>query len=289
MVFESLLTPKLAEGKPWIIFFLGLIFSSCGVLLGNYIFPNDSSLAIVFLTTLFFIPLFYFTMIYEEEKDLDEKASEISLIKEHSRAIIFFSFLFFGMTLGFMFWSIPSPITDFFNFSPDTVFRIQGETIDQINAHITGKTISVSLSHFSTIFSNNMRVMIFCILFSFIYGAGAIFIITWNSSVIGLALGRYFVSFLTVATGSIGFIYLKATGCSLLRYLIHGIPEIIAYFIAGLAGGIISAAIIRHHIGTIKFEKILVDAAFLIIIAMGIILISAFIEVFITPLFVCSF
>jgi uncharacterized membrane protein SpoIIM required for sporulation len=287
MVLESILSPKIAEKKPLLVFFLGLIFSSIAVILGSYIFPNDSSLPIVFLTTFFFIPLFYFTMIYEEQKDLVDNVTETTLLKEHSKAIIFFSFLFIGMTIGFMFWSIPNPVSNLFNISPDVTFQIQGKTIDQINAPVTGKVISVSLGHLSSIIQNNIKVMIFCILFSFIYGAGAIFIITWNASVIGLALGRYFVRFVSLSAGG-SLVYFTATGCSMLRYFIHGIPEIMGYFVAGLSGGIISAAIIKHDIGTEKFERVLLDAALLVIIALGIIFLSGIIEVFITPLFVCS-
>ena len=33
------------------------------------------------------------------------------------------------------------------------------------------------------------------------------------------------------------------------RYMTHGIFEILAYFIGGLAGGLISVAIIRHGMG----------------------------------------
>ncbi|MFT4297691.1 MAG: stage II sporulation protein M [Candidatus Woesearchaeota archaeon] len=286
MVFESILTPQIAEKKPWIVFFLGLIFSSVAVVLSNYIFPSDPSLSIVFLTTLFFIPLFYFTMIYEEEKDLDENVTETTLLKQHSKAVVFFSFLFLGMTLGFMFWSISSPVTSYFNVNPELTFRVQANTIAEINPG-TGKVIA-SMGFFMDILVNNLFVLIFCVLFSLVYGAGAIFILTWNASVIGLALGRYFLRIAAASTGAAGIVYFRAATCSFTRYLIHGIPEIAGYFVAGLAGGIISVAIIRHDIGTDKFEKILIDATILLIIAVGIIIISALIEVFITPLIICS-
>lgn len=69
----------------------------------------------------------------------------------------------------------------------------------------------------------------------------------------------------------------------LLRYSLHGVPEILAYFIGGLAGGIISIAVIRHDFGTKKFERILLDSSDLLITAVVVLLIAAIIEVFITP------
>ena len=70
---------------------------------------------------------------------------------------------------------------------------------------------------------------------------------------------------------------------SFLRYLIHGIPEISAYFTAGLAGGIISVAVIKHHFKQEKFWHVLYDSISLIILAIIILFIAALIEVFITP------
>jgi uncharacterized membrane protein SpoIIM required for sporulation len=121
------------------------------------------------------------------------------------------------------------------------------------------------------IFSNNVYVLIFTIIFSLIFGAGAIFILVWNASVISAAIG-IFAKF-DLANLPLG----------LARYMIHGLPEISAYFVGALAGGILSFAIIRHDTYNRKFWKVIQDSLNLIIIAIAILLISAFIEVFITP------
>jgi uncharacterized membrane protein SpoIIM required for sporulation len=65
--------------------------------------------------------------------------------------------------------------------------------------------------------------------------------------------------------------------------LIHGLPEMLAFFIAGLAGGIISTAIVRHDFGSKKFERVLLDVSTLILIAIGILLVASIMEVFLTP------
>ena len=41
------------------------------------------------------------------------------------------------------------------------------------------------------IFTNNMYVLIFTLVFSLIFGAGVIFILAWNASVIGAAIGIF--------------------------------------------------------------------------------------------------
>jgi uncharacterized membrane protein SpoIIM required for sporulation len=63
------------------------------------------------------------------------------------------------------------------------------------------------------------------------------------------------------------------------------VPEIAAYFVAGLAGGIISIAIIRHDFGTKKFEHILLDSADLFLLSIGLLLVAGILEVWVTPVF----
>ena len=167
------------------------------------------------------------------------------------------------------------------------LFTIQTSTIATLNQHVTGGVTQVGIMN--KIFLNNVKVLIFCILFSFIYGAGAIFILTWNASVIGAAAGNFIRTHVASAAEATGFskfaAYFHASSYSILRYSIHGIPEIGAYFIAALAGGILSVAIIRHDFGTTNFEKVLLDASDLILISIFILFIAAVLEVFVTPVF----
>ena len=71
---------------------------------------------------------------------------------------------------------------------------------------------------------------------------------------------------------------------SIMRYMIHGVFEIIAYFIGGLAGGIISIGIINHGANTKKFKNVMFDALILMLIAIILLVVGALVEVFITPL-----
>jgi len=139
------------------------------------------------------------------------------------------------------------------------------------------------------IFFNNFKVMLFCLFFSFFYGAGAIFILTWNASVIGAAVGSFVkekLAALALSAGSTNiFHYFQFFSLGLARYAIHGIPEIAAYFIAGLAGGIISVAMVNRDLDSNKFHIILKDALELSLIAILILVVAAFMEVYLTPVF----
>jgi len=296
MVLESLIGPKKAEHQPWKLFFLGFMYASIGTFLGLWIFKNQASLVLVFLTVLASIPLMYKTIKYEEKKDLKYK-TELKLIKEHSRALVAFMFLFFGFVIAFTVWYVLLP-----DRLLQITFNSQIETIRSINSGIVGVTIGPSAlietsaakhsNIFMQIFSNNIKVLLFCIFFSFFYGAGAIFILTWNASVIATAMGNIIRNGVAAVADQIGLLkigsYLGIFSFSLLRYTMHGFFEILAYFTAGLAGGIISVAIIRHEFGSVLFKKILADSVDLIVLSIVLVFLAALLEVYVTPIFFSS-
>ncbi len=70
----------------------------------------------------------------------------------------------------------------------------------------------------------------------------------------------------------------------LARYMIHGLPEIGAYFTAALAGGMLGIGIARHGVKDRMFFKVAQHTAFLILIAVLFLVIAGLMEVYITPL-----
>jgi uncharacterized membrane protein SpoIIM required for sporulation len=124
-----------------------------------------------------------------------------------------------------------------------------------------------------SIIENNVRVMIFTLLFSLIFGAGVIFILAWNASVISAAI--------TVFTKS----EITQIPLGILRYMVHGLPEIAAYFVTALAGGIFGVGILRNGVKDHRFLRVLENTFLLLFTALIILLIAAVIEVYFTPLF----
>jgi uncharacterized membrane protein SpoIIM required for sporulation len=279
MVFESLVNPVSAESHPWKMFLLGVFYSTVGVLLSMWVFYQWSSLVMVFLTVLASVPLFYNTMRYEEKKD-KEIHDEGLLLKQHGKALFFMMMVFLGFVFGYALWYLVLPEA-----TTAHAFSAQITTIQAINAP-TGRVVSIS--SFMKIFSNNMRVLFFCIFFAFFYGAGAIFILAWNASIIGVAMGNFIRRGLAEVATEIGFVsagaYLQVLSLGILRYMTHGIFEILGYFVGGLAGGIISVAVIRHDFGSKDFNHIIADSLDLVIISIVTLFLAALIEVYITPL-----
>lgn len=283
-MLEMLINPRKAERKPWELFFVGLFYASLSILLVSWIFSSDpvlskySGIIIVTFTVMFSMPFVYFTIKLEENK-ISPDSDNISLLKEHEHAIMVFVWLFLGFVVAFSFWYIILPNSHGFQAQIETYCLInQKANFDKCVSQYTGKAISQTTSvtsnkeRFFVIFSNNMSVLIFTLVFSLIFGAGAIFILAWNASVIAAAIGIFTKS------------ELSALPLGIARYLIHGIPEIASYFTVALAGGIVSAAVIKHEFGTEKFWEVLQDSLNLIILAVVILVIAAAMEVYLTPL-----
>jgi uncharacterized membrane protein SpoIIM required for sporulation len=271
MVLESLINPFKAEKKPWELFFLGFAYQSVALFLSLWVFESYASLVMVFLTVLACIPLVYSAIKLEEKYDLIVR-KEYLLLKEHSRVLSFLMFLFLGMTIAVALWYVVLPLD-----SSHNLFNIQSNTIESINSQMTGYAIQTT--SFVNIFLNNFKVLLFCLLFAFFYCVGSLFILAWNASVIGVAIGNFIKTNLAHYSS-----YFTVVHLALLRYLTHGIFEILAYFAAGLAGGIISIAVTNHDFGTKKFEHVLLDSIDLIIISVGLLAFGALVEVFVTPL-----
>jgi uncharacterized membrane protein SpoIIM required for sporulation len=279
MVLESLLNPKKAERKPWELFFLGIVYATFAFLLSWWVFKEHISLIMVTLTAICSVPLIYNIIKYEEKKDETGK-KEFWLMKEHSKAISAFTFLFLGFVAAFLIWFIVLPSN-----TVQDVFSIQINTISHITTVPTGSIIYAP-AKILPILMNNLKILIFCFLLSFFFGAGAIFILTWNASVVAVAIGVFVRNNLLSNLSPTVSTYFQVVSLGVLKYMTHGVVEIVAYFVGALAGGILSVAIIRHDFKTREFKKVLLDSTDIMALSVILLFIAALVEVFITPLIV---
>jgi len=286
MVLESLFNPFALKKKPWEIFLVGFVYSIVALLLSYIVFKEAAGMLMVFLIVIACLPILYTTIKNEEELDL-QIDNEWKLLKEHSKVLIFFMILFFGITaaLSISYIFLPQPMVDtIFSLQQSAIKNVNNVIQPQITGGLTGEFGKFDL--FGRIFVNNIKVLFFCLIFSFLYGTGAIFILTWNASVIASAIGNLVKMEIAQTASIIGLpsisAYFSAATFGFFRYMTHGILEIAAYFVAGLAGGIISIALIKHNL---KERRILFDSFNLFLISIGLLLIAGLVEVFITPIF----
>ena len=243
MVLESLLSAAGVMRKPWAMLVAGFAFANVGIVLSNWVFKDNAALVLVFLTSFALIPLFIPMMMEQEMLGLT-LPSEAQALRKHGKAVLSFVLCFVGMSFAFAIWYMGDP----------SIFGVQAKTIAGLSSSAAAHVVTPGL--YTVILINNLKVLLFCVLFAFLYGAGGIFILTWNASVIGTALGAYVQRGVTTGASGMLVAYASAGGMSLVRYFTHGIPEITGYFVGGLAGGILSAALIRRHFSKDVMDKV---------------------------------
>ena len=267
------------------MFFIGLIYASLSLILVHYFFSKDAVLSqysgifVVLFCVLFSVLFMYFLVKQEAEED-EKIEGFLGVWKAHSDALYAFMWLFLGFIVAFAFWFIVLQNFSLFNAQIKTYCMINSpgniETCVQ-NYDFTGKFIGTggmtNSERFLAILQNNVYVMIFTLVFSLLFGAGAIFILAWNASIIGVAIAIF------------SKYQLKDIPIGVLRYMIHGFPEIAAYFVTALAGGIFGFEIIKNGIKNNKLIRVLENSVILLFIALVILVIAAVIEVYITPAF----
>ncbi|MEK6827409.1 MAG: stage II sporulation protein M [Nanoarchaeota archaeon] len=283
-MLESLINPKRAEKGPWKMFFIGFLYASLSLLLVHFLFKSDTILAkfsglmVVLFCVMFSIPFMYFIFRQEEMED-EETEGFLGVWKMHKDAIYAFLWLFLGFIVAFSVGYAVLQDPNLLNAQIETYCNINNPgAVENCIAQysFTSQVVSTNAlnngARFFSIIENNFGVMIFTLIFSLIFGAGAIFVLAWNASVISAAIG-IFTSY-----------KISEIPLGLVRYMIHGFPEIAAYFITALAGGILGVGVIRHGIGNKKFVKVVLNVIALILIASIILVGAAVIEVYFTPL-----
>ena len=269
-MLHLLIDPIDAEKKPWDLFVLAFFITLICINLGYYVLGHYDGIGSVIILTLAFFPLLYKAFSVEEQRDLKLKR-EGDRFYAHRKIVVLFSFIFLGVVLGYFanYLFLPSDLGE-------TLFADQVYTI-QHGSTITGSAVSSELA-LKHILKTNFTLLGICLVLSLLFGLGALFLLVWNGSVMGIAMGLFAQQNMTSGFAS-------ATLMSALRYLVHGLPEMIAFFLASMGGSILCIAVLHHDLQGKKGKKIFKDGIALVCASIGLLFLSALIEVFITPFF----
>jgi len=295
-MLESIISPRTAERNPWDMVVLGFAVSSLAIwiafLLAPYI-PAEQSMLSLAITVIVLAPLLHRILVVEEEKDESEmNTSPLGFVTRHIDVISVYAFLFVGLLASFSFWYMMLPADSNTIPSSSDTFSLQESAIVGVQQQISGKAMSTAAEEaiceaeeaaaraetFNRLTANNIKVMIFCFLASFLFGAGGVWLLTWNASVWGVHIGV-----LAKATfGHMGSFGAYCAGFPMysLSLALWAIPEGLAYIVAAIAGGIVSVAVSRHHFKSERFWFTLMDAGFLLLISFSLVIVGAYIEHF---------
>ncbi len=288
MVLEYIVSPREARNKPWELAVVSFLFVSFGVLTQMLIPSLQGSVIIFALIPM--IPLFFFVLLNDEaaeehydrmkgEVDAwkkvlrvleDEQLSHLSkfalahrfgrILRVHKPLIQLFGFVFLGAVIAYTFWFAVLPKDVSYN-----LFYQQLQEIRTLKDVVTGQFIQPD--KFAFLLGHNLQVLGLMFVFSIVYGIGALYLLLWNASIIGVILGE------KLATNGI-----FGLGIGFLGLIPHGIFEIGAYLVAALAGGVLSISIMRSSNKKPFFRYLLEDVALLAALAVLLLFVGAVIE-----------
>jgi uncharacterized membrane protein SpoIIM required for sporulation len=248
MVVEYLIRPSWVVKKPIYALLLGVCLSFIGTSIGLFIFPDEAAIAGILFTTIAATPFLGKILDTVDADEFWERNGKIASI---------YGLFFFGIALAYGIWYfiLPAQASAFFF---DKQISVLVQPLTSIGF------FSQTQSSLIAIISNNLKLVIFALVLSFIYGAGATILITWNASVLGIfmaSLGKF---------------------TTMLAFVPHASLEFIAFFFAAIAGGLLSIAVDEEktQFKSDKFYQAINDSAMLFMLAIGIIVLAGFIEVY---------
>lgn len=220
-MFERLVL-ELSDSESYLdVFLLSGFFTILSILLVQHlvVFRLDvidlGGLVAVLLTSLAVSYPFVRYLIEEEQAELAQRWSEKKLLHRHAEQIELYMVFFLAVTLAFA-------VATFL--VPESFFQVQFSVLESIRGPTGGATLQGA---FMGIVTNNLWVFLITFVLTFFLSSGILFILVWNASVLGVLIGA-------LANTALHIPYIT------LFYVPHGVLEIGAYVIAGIAGALLS-------------------------------------------------
>jgi hypothetical protein len=224
--------------------FLSFAFSSVSIFFAYYIYPSATSILSISFIVIALTPSF-FSLIENEEALVAHCGRTLPFLDRYEPLIILILVLSVGVFLSLSLWYNVLPSDPSYHemgvCSTSTpcregVFKLQIASIEELRGVHTG-----------------LGLMLFAFVLSLFFGTGALLIIVWD------------VSTLVVASAVV----------SPINFLLH-LPKLLAFFLTGLSGALLSVAIVRHEWCSHSFTKVFKDSLRLLLLAMAIYLLTYF-------------
>jgi hypothetical protein len=285
MVLESIIGEKRIRKNPVLIFFVTFAISLVSILFADLIFPKHGSVLSIAFITIGLVPVVFNILSSEQSEEVIERKSAVTFFARHFNLLMLYVWIFVGIIVAFAIAYSFSPVSErglWFEEQTKSFCAISGSTscTNGVPNSISGRATAGAFSACQNpstsnvtdctvfILQNNAGVLIFILLLSIFYGVGAIFIIAWNASILGVFFGEMFL--VGEHLRSFGFLQGMLIG--------HGPPELLAYVFGAIAGAILSASIAKGDFFRHGAMDVAKDIGFLVILAFFSVLYGALTE-----------
>jgi uncharacterized membrane protein SpoIIM required for sporulation len=279
MVFEKLYTSEFLLKNKIFIFVIALAYSVFGIagslLLFHTYNPSTTSLALISLILL--VVLKDILKITSLKLHKQKKSMRWEIFKEYLRHLSIFAYLFAGIMLCFAFFSMILPVQ-----GSSYIFAAQYSLLGTASADQL-----YSNGDFFSIFLNNLVVLVVCLVTSFLFGIGTIylFVVIWNASVIGVIFGLVAKQTAVAATHSPILIFFFI----LIAALPHIVVEIASYLLAGITGENLSNYLFFNDTKKKHYFSIIQASILTVLVSIVLLIIGSLIEISFAPYIISMF
>ncbi|MBS3175690.1 stage II sporulation protein M [Candidatus Woesearchaeota archaeon] len=270
MVLEQILDSARVKRHIVFIFSLAFLFVFVGYLVSTLFFGSEVSVAMLFTLTLLLSPSM--AHLVSNEEYIERKEGIHHFFRNHKAIFKVYFFIFLGVFAGFFVLGMYGNYYSTFDYQIQFLQSQQGLTTELVDDYLQ-HGYTPNFENFIGLFGENIKVMLITFVLAIFYGAGSVFLVTLNASVFAAFLVfviNYFSKISSYALQTIGV------------FLIHLIPEITGFFLASLAGSLLSRAILVEKFGSRGYSNILKDCALLLCVAAFFTLLGSFLEVYVS-------
>jgi len=314
MAIEQLISAKRLKESPVYTFFIGFFCTVVGMLLAMRVFPQYSSIVMITFAILPLVGVTY-KLVNEEEK-IYEKHSHVLWKNPVLGVLAFlFLGMVFAFTVGFIaipqdvtqhlfanqldtFYQLGGPTAQAvagicqgnvvkehsFTFCKSEDLNNDGnyEAVyyngkDPVNVGTTdGELHNYNLYVFEAIFFNNLQLLLLVFLLSLLFGAGSLFVLAWNASILGVFFGSAIGELVNRTVGTNLYSALPITVWTI---WFHGVPEFISFFLAAISGGVLGIVLIKRKYSDKLFKNVIKQSCIVFLSSLILLAIAAAIEV----------
>lgn len=284
MVLELITNIQKIRHRASYIFLEAIILTIISIFFAYTLFPEKYvSTAIMGFITIGFVPIFnrlysYSSYVYNYNKNFFQR---------HKRMMWLLFYFFMGVFVSFIlvYFIAPSNVSNSILSSQFSEIHAISNLSNSLTGQISGSAVSGNNfgKIFFLIFKNNITVMSGAILLSFIYGAGGLLLIAWNASILSAVIIKDILSsFASLPSHSFWFVLvgLYHSLLTFISYLPHGFFEILAYFLASVAGAMLARDLFKGLFSTSFKWKAAGDFLLMFLFAVLFLLIGALIEAY---------
>jgi len=281
-MLEFIFSPKKMLDRPYLVLFEAIYLVIISVFISLFLLPKSYvGIGILTFITIGSIPLFNKIFSYNSYLFNYNK----SFFSRHKKLLIILVYFFIGLFVAF---------SAFYFFSTEslreTIFLTQYgeiEGIANLRSSITGDVSAINIKDqsifqkvFLIVLNNNLGVTLRALLLSLFYGAGALFLIAWNASILATVISSEIFSSVMITNAGFfsPFIALFNALFNFLGYIPHGLPEILAYFLISFAGAMLARDLIKGTFSTEYKYRVFWDFLFMVMLALVLLIIGAIIE-----------